>query len=64
MELLVVSFKCNVFFELTWLVGMVVFLEGLLTLSNEEDKVFEVIESRKPRETYIVFPLISAPDGY
>ena len=44
--------------------GMVVFLEGLLTLSNEEDKVFEVIESRKPRETYIVFPLISAPDGY
>ena len=34
--------------------GMVVFLEGLLTLSNvyiyEEDKIFEIIESSKPRE--------------
>ena len=33
---------------------MVVFLEGLLTLSNvyiyEEDKIFEIIESSKPRE--------------
>ena len=49
MELLVVSFKSNLFFVFPWQVGMVVFLERLLTLSNvyvyEEDKIFETIES-------------------
>ena len=34
---------------------VVIFVEGLLTLSNEyiyeEDKIFEIIESRKPRRT-------------
>ena len=50
-ELFVVSFKWNLFFELPWQVGMVVFLEGLLTLSNvyEKVKIFEIINTRKPR---------------
>ena len=41
----------NGIFELSWYVGMVVFLESLLTLSNvyEKVKILEIIESRKPR---------------
>lgn len=53
MRLFAVFSKWNLFLELLWLVGMIlVFLEGLLTLSNayEKVKIYDIIESRKLRE--------------
>ena len=52
MEFFVGSFKWNLFFELPSGNGTtVVFLEGLLTLSDarEKVKIFEIIESRNLR---------------
>ena len=54
MRLFAIFSKWNLFLELLWLVGMIlVFLEGLLTLSNayEKVKIYDIIESRKLRET-------------
>ena len=47
-----ISFQRNIFLELPWQMRMIlVFLEGLLTLSivYEKIKIFEIIESEKRR---------------
>ena len=54
MVFFVISFKSNLFLELLCLVEMtLVFLEGLLTLINVDEKVkiFNIIEKRKLRGT-------------
>ena len=75
MEFFVVSFKWNLFFELpvSEYVTTAVFVEGLLTLSNEYEKVkiYEIIKSRKPRGNVgdpfglkRFFSCINIPDKY